>query len=110
MRKITLNKNSTLKTVDVIVDGSLPLEKPLNYEAAFKNLLKEIIPSEYSLTVQASTMSVANQEIQIILKKLFLLYKTVKFKSISFHTENNTILKMQCNRIAKEIGLDVNII
>lgn len=110
MGKITLNKNTTLKIVDVIVDGSLQLEESLSYETAFKNLLKEIIPSEYSLTVQASTMSVANQEIQMILKKLFLLYKTVKFKSISFHTGNNAILKMQCSRIAKEIGLDVNII
>lgn len=110
MGKITLNKNSTLKTVDVIVDGSLQLEQSLRYETSFKSLLKEINPSEYSLTVQASTMSVANQEIQTVLKKLFVLYKTVKFKSISFYTGNNAILKMQCNRIVKEVGLDVTII
>lgn len=110
MGKITLNKNGTLKTVDVIVDGSLELKQTLGYEADFKSLLKKIIPSEYSLTVQASSMSVANQEIQMVLKNLFLLYKAVKFKSIRFHTGNNMILKMQCNRIAKEVGLDVNIL
>lgn len=110
MGNITLNRNRTLKTVDVNVDGSLQLDQSLSYESAFKNLLKEINPSEYSLVVQASTMSVANQEIQMILRKLFVLYKTVKFNSISFHTGDNAILKMQCNQIAKEVGLDVNII
>lgn len=110
MGKITLNKSNATKTVEVIIDGSVQLEQALSYAADFKSLLKELVPSEYSLTVNASTMSVANQEVQTVLRNLFSLYKTKKFKLVSFQTGNNSILKMQCNRIAKEMYLDVKIL
>lgn len=99
---ITLNK--TAKKMELFVSGKADPEAVQGFFDEYTDAVKKIQPSEYELVVDCKEMQVETPDMLEKLSATFDLYGKTGFKQITFEV-SSAILKMQINRIARNIGL-----
>lgn len=99
---ITLNK--TTKKVELFVSGKADPEAVQGFFDEYTTIVTQIQPSEYELVVDCREMQVETPDMLEKLSATFDLYGKTGFKQITFEV-GSAILKMQINRIARNIGL-----
>jgi arginine/lysine/ornithine decarboxylase len=100
-----LNYNSDKKTFEVLAEGMFDLTDAENYKAAFLKKVTEFDPTQSILEIDCQNQGITGGEVQEVLKECYQIYKNCNFEKVIFIVGSSTILKMQLNRIAKEIGL-----
>ncbi len=92
--------------VDVMCEGAFTPEDAQAFLADFNKKVATITPSKYHLSLDASKLAVSPAEMQEMLKGCLSLYKSLGFGRISLNVGTNVIVKMQLQRLAKEVGLN----
>lgn len=109
MKKHEISLNKANKELKVKVWGMFESEDAANFIADFKETVSTIQPSETALSFDTTELKVSKQEMMPMLEGCFNMYKDFGFQKVSIETENNAILKMQLNRVAKKIGLAIEL-
>lgn len=100
----------TRKQINVLAEGLPTIEEAQSYVSKLKNIVSQLDTSTYSLIVDAKKMAVTDLKLQKVLSEAFILYKNSNFRDITIETGNNSILKMQFDRIANQVGLEATIL
>ncbi len=95
----------TATAVNVMCEGNFTPEDAQAFVKEFNKQVASITPAKYHLSLDASKLAVSPAEMQEILKGCLTLYKSLGFNQISLRIGDNVILKMQLQRLAKEVGL-----
>ncbi|QGH33679.1 hypothetical protein GI584_06445 [Gracilibacillus salitolerans] len=95
----------TSKTVYMNVVGAFTPDQADKFHQDYEKQIGSISTIDYVLQVDCKDMKVINQEMTPKLTQSFELYKKSGFKKIEFLINNNVVIKMQLNRIAKTVDL-----
>ncbi len=95
----------TANAVNVMCEGNFTPEDAQAFVKEFNKQVASIKPVNYHLSLDASKLAVSPAEMQEILKGCLALYKSLGFERISLNVGSNVVLKMQLQRLAKEVGL-----
>lgn len=95
----------TATAVNVMCEGNFTPEDAQAFVKEFNKQVSTIKPAQYHLSLDASKLAVSPAEMQELLKGCLTLYKSLGFNKISLNIGTNVILKMQLQRLAKEVGL-----
>lgn len=110
MNKHEISLDKANKELKVKVWGMFEPEDATSFLVDFKKTVSTIQPSEFVLSFDTGELKVSKQEMMPMLEGCFKMYKDLAFRKVSIGTKDNTILKMQLNRIAKKIELDIELI
>lgn len=100
----TITVNEKEKTVFLFVSGKAEPEAVQGFFNDYSQTVSDIKPFEYELVVDCKEMQVETPDMLEKLAASFSLYNETGFKQITFEV-NSAILKMQINRIARQVGL-----
>ncbi len=106
--KFNLDKIAKKVTIEVI--GSFVPEKEKEFMDNYRRITSEITPSEYTLFLDGTSMNIVTQSYVDKLGTTFGLYKQTGFKNVILKLSASAVIKMQINRLAKNAGLDFEII
>jgi len=106
--KFNLDKIAKKVTIEVI--GSFVPEKEKEFMDNYTRISSEINPSEYTLFLDSTSMNIVTQSYVDKLGATFGLYKQTGFKNVLMKLSASAVVKMQLNRLAKNAGLDFEII
>lgn len=91
--------------IKVKVAEKLSLNDTKNFQRELGEAIARTTPSTCVLDIDALDFHVLVREGLEVLKGAFAFYKKVGFKKIIMRLPNNTILRMQINKLIKEAGL-----
>lgn len=94
-----------LKKVVVAVGAHMTIAEAERFATEFQRTVTSIDASTYTLEVDCTSMKVLNTELTERLTGAMGLYKEAGFKKTEFIVNNDTILKMQLSRVARNAGL-----
>lgn len=107
--KFKLEKNQKKMLIEVI--GSFVPEKEKEFFDNYTRISKEINPTEYTLFLDCTSMNIVNQDYVEKLSSAYGLYKKTGFKNVVMKLSAvSPVVKMQLSRLAKNAGLDFEII
>ena len=106
--KFNLDKNAKKVTIEVI--GSFVPEKEKEFFDNYKQISSQINPSEYTLIIDCTSMNIVTQNYVDKLGATFGLYKQTGFGNVIMKLSASAIVKMQLHRLAKNAGLQFEII
>lgn len=75
------------------------------FEKEFGAVLASINPADFTLEIDSMYMRVLTPEMAARLEGTMAFYKQAGFKKILIKLDNNSVLKMQVNRVARQAGL-----
>lgn len=93
------------KTIDMVIVGAFTPEQAEQFHKDYNQQVTSVAANDFVLKVDCSDMKVINQDMVPALTHSFELYKSSGFNKIEFIINTNAILKMQLNRIARNVGL-----
>ena len=99
---------SIIKKPEVLfltLEGRFDEETAGKFVKDFTAETSKIIPTQYTLEIDAGEVSVISPDMQETLKSCFKLYQSVGFKKVLMHLKGNAILSMQVKRLAADAGL-----
>lgn len=106
----TLKLNQTSKKVELMVYGKFAEEKEQEFIKEFQSIVSKINPVEYTLSADCSDMQVLSQEYIDNLSQTIAMYKQVGFQNIEIKIEASPVIKMQLNRVARNVGANLTFI
>ena len=105
----SLDKSTKKVTIEVI--GSFVPEKEKEFLDKYKQISSQINPSEYTLIIDCTSANVLSQSYVDKLGEMFGLYKQTGFGNVIMNlSTSSAIVKMQLNRLAKNAGLQFEMI
>lgn len=101
----TLNINSVKNEVNLVVKGTFTPEKARAFVEDYQKRIGSISASEFRLILDCRETDTSSSSMVPELQACFELYKSSGFKEVIFEINNNTILKMQFNRLIRNVGI-----
>jgi len=98
------------KELDVKVWGMYEEKDAESFMEEFQKIVSTIQPSQYILSFDCKELKVSTRDMVPMLESCFKMYKDLNFKKVIINAGNNATLKMQFTRIARNSGLDVEIV
>ncbi|MEC0181528.1 hypothetical protein P4H61_08440 [Paenibacillus peoriae] len=99
--------NQAMKTVHMAVNGVFSQEEYESFVRDYVAKTSSIQASVFTLTVDCTQMELLGPEEVEKLKGSFVRYKETGFAKVVFHISlQQTIIKMQLGRVAREAGLN----
>jgi len=93
------------KSLKIKLEGNFTETDAINFIRDFDGEAKKIQTKEYNLSFDASSLKVSPQQMLPVLKGCFETYKRLGFKKVHINIGSSAVLKMQVNRVIKEVGL-----
>ncbi|HWL24581.1 MAG TPA: hypothetical protein VNR38_12675 [Ureibacillus sp.] len=106
----TLNLNRIEKKLELGVFGKFDPDKEKEFFNEFQGIISQINPSDYTLYADCSSMQVLSQEHIDNLSQTITMYKQVGFQDIVIKIETSPVIKMQLNRVARNVGANLSFI
>lgn len=106
MGSYKIDVNSTTKVIESKIEGVMSVQDASGFIIKYKQVTASIPLSQYTLIFDCTGLGVSPKESQEKLFECFQLYKKANFKHIVFNTGNNSILKIQLNRMLKAAELN----
>ena len=100
----TITVDAAEKKVFLFVSGKAEPEAVQGFFNDYSQTVSAINPSEYELVVDCKEMQVETPDMLEKLGASFSLYNETGFKQITFEI-SSAVIKMQINRIARNVGL-----
>ena len=100
-----ISVNNAQKTVDIAVGELSSQEAAERFMNEYQAKIGGIQASEYVLHVNCENMKVVTTELAGSLEGAIGLYAQSGFQKIKFQAVVNPVLKLQLNRIARNVGL-----
>ncbi|MGE8207657.1 hypothetical protein ACQKP0_24610 [Heyndrickxia sp. NPDC080065] len=100
-----IDVNNIKKLMNIDVKGVFTPEQAVQFHTDYQKQVNSISAKDYTLDIDCTDMQVIKQDMIPLLTKSYELYKTSGFGKIEFKIIKNPIIKMQLNRIAKNIDL-----
>lgn len=100
-----ITKNLVGKKVGITVGDQMTPAEAMKFEQEFKALLNSINASEFELEINGTNMNVLTPDMASRLQGVMGIYQQAGFKKVLIKTQNNPVLKMQINRVARQAGL-----
>lgn len=93
------------KEIDLRVSGIFTAEKAQQFVAEYKNKVEVIEAAKYDLVLDCHGIAISKPEMVPVLQSCFEMYKESGFKEIRFLISKNPTIKMQFNRLIRNVGL-----
>lgn len=90
--------------LDMSFEGIFSPAEVQAFVADFQNQVKKINPVSYTLRLDGTKLAVSAKDMQELLKGCLQLYKASGFDKVILSIGDNVVVKMQVQRLAKEIG------
>ena len=97
--------NPAKKEVGLVVVGTFTPEKAQAFVNDYNKKVNSINASEYKLVLDCHETDISSPTMVPELQACFELYKQSGFNEVVFEISNNPILKMQFNRLIRNVGL-----
>eukprot|EP00130_Batrachochytrium_dendrobatidis_P008605 XP_006683480.1 hypothetical protein BATDEDRAFT_28986 [Batrachochytrium dendrobatidis JAM81] len=97
--------NQGSKTIDMTVSGTFTPEKAQEFVADYKLTVAGVKANEYTLKFDCRELDVVTQEMVPNLEFCMNLYQESGFEKVEVGIKKSAIIKMQLNRIARNVGL-----
>lgn len=101
----TFKLNKDEKILDSVVSGTFTDEMVEVFLDNYTKLVSSIDPKEYLLRIDCNNLDVLTQEAVPNMDNCARLYIQTGFERITVLVKDNSVLKMQLNRIFKNAGL-----
>ena len=106
MGKFNIRVNVMTKVVESSVEGVMSVEDAANFILQYQKAVCKIPTFEYTLFFDCRKLEISPPESQKKLEECFKLYEQANFKEVVFKAGDNSVLKMQLSRIAKNSKLN----
>lgn len=103
--KYYVKLNQTKKIINCMVSGTFVPEDAQSFVDDYHKAVNSINPAEYTLEFDCTSMQVVSADMVPHLEACFGLYKESGFNKVIFKVQDNVVLKMQFNRLARNTGL-----
>ena len=101
----TINVNLISKVIDISVRGAFSTELVQAFLTEYQQKVSSISAKDFILKVDSTDMNIITQQMLPTLENSFTMYKNSGFKEIHFIIKPSPTIKMQVNRLARNIGL-----
>lgn len=101
----TMNLNSTKKEMNITIVGNFSPEQAEKFIGDYNIKVNSISASEYILRLDCTSLNVVTPDLVPALESCYKLYKSSGFNKVVFEISKKPIVKMQLNRIARQVGL-----
>ncbi|MFJ8528410.1 hypothetical protein [Bacillus sp. NPDC094106] len=105
MGNYKLQANRAQKVFHVSVEGMMSNQDGANFITDYKRNIAGFNPKEYTIELDCTKLNVTSADVLPMLEECYKLYIADGFQKVIFVVSNNTILKMQLNRVARNTGL-----
>jgi len=110
MKKYDMSLDKTNKQLNVTIGGMFEPEDANGFVKEFTATLSTIQASEFILSFDANELRVSKPEMLPMLEGCFKMYKDFGFKKVVAKVGNNVTLKMQLSRVARNVGLNLEVV
>lgn len=110
MKKYEMSLERTNKKINIRLGGMFEPDDANSFVKEFKGMLSTITAPEYFLYFDAKELKVSTPEMVPMLEGCFKMYKEIGFKRVAIKVENNPTLRMQLSRLARNVGLNLEVI
>jgi len=110
MKKYEMSLERASQKINIRLEGMFQPEDANGFVKEFKGIISTIKASEYFLYFDAKELKVSSPQMVPMLEGCFKMYKEVGFKRVAIKVENNATLRMQLSRLAKNVGLNLEVI
>lgn len=104
-KKSELKLDKVSKILFAKVQGAFKPEDANDFVMAYTQNVAGINPKEYELHFDSTLLRVSTQDMVPMLSACFEMYKKDDFRKIVFDCGTNSTLKLQINRVSKNVGL-----
>lgn len=101
----SMNVNRGNKEMNIEIVGNFTPEQAQQFINDYNSNVNSINASEFNLVLDCKELNIVTQELIPALQECYKLYKSSGFHKVIFEIGNAPIVKMQLNRIAREVGL-----
>lgn len=105
MGNFNFSINQAKKVFDVTVAGSFNETDAVNFINQYKAKTATFKPTEYIIDLDCTELNVTTQDVVPMLEQCYKMYQESGFSKVTFKIKENTILKMQLNRVARSTHL-----
>lgn len=110
MKKYEMSLERASQKINIRLEGMFQPDDANSFVKEFKGIVSTIKASEYFLYFDAKGLKVSTPEMVPMLEGCFKMYKEVGFKRVAIKVENNPTLRMQLSRLARNVGLNLEVI
>lgn len=110
MKKYEMSVDKIRKQLSIRVWGMFGQEDANGFVEDFKKTVSTIQAREFILAFDAKELNVSKPEMLPMLEGCFKMYKECGFKKVEAKVENNVTLKMQLGRVARNAGLNIEVV
>lgn len=98
--------NSALKTLNVVVEGTISTEDAGRFIQEYNTIVDGFDPTQYEIILDCTTLNVSSPDTLPMLEQCYILYKESGFKKVTFTIAKSPVLKMQLSRVARAVKLE----
>lgn len=98
--------NENENKIEVIVGDKMTFESSANFQKEYTGIINSIDTTNTILEIDCNQMGVLTPDLAKELKGVFEIYKRNVFKAIKIIIDNDVILTMQLERLARKVGID----
>lgn len=110
MKKYDMSLDKTNKQLNVTIGGMFEPDDANGFVKEFTATLSTVQASEFVLSFDAKDLKVSRPEMLPMLEGCFKMYKEFGFKKVVAKVDNNVTLKMQLSRVARNVGLNLEVV
>jgi len=110
MKKYAMSVARLNKELRIRIWGMFEPKDANEFVEEFKKTMCTIKGPEYVLAFDAKELNVSKPEMVPMLEGCFKMYKECNFKKVLIKVENNATLKMQLGRLARNVGLNLELV
>ncbi|MBP1915118.1 hypothetical protein [Lederbergia galactosidilytica] len=100
-----MNLNLEKKEMNIEIVGNFTPEQAQQFIQDYNNNVNSIHASDFNLVLDCRDLNVVTKELIPALQDCYKLYQSTGFNKVIFEIGTSSIVKMQLNRIAREVGL-----
>lgn len=95
---------TSAQQIDATVEGTFTPGDAQAFLAEYNKAIAKVNPAQSTLNITTTNLAVSSKDMQDILKGCIELYKSTGFKKVVMICGDNVIVKMQLQRLAKEVN------
>jgi hypothetical protein len=100
----SINVNRVRKTIDMVIVGTFTPQQVQEFVKEYTTKVKSINAKDYTLNVDSTDMDVLRQDMVPSMENSIRMYQQSGFDKMIITIKKNAILKLQLNRILKNVG------
>lgn len=110
MGSYKMKVNKVKQEFNIAIIGSFTPEQAELFMKEYSSNVRSIKATDYTLRLDCTDLTVVTPDLVPALEACYTLYDSSKFNKVIFEIKNNTIVKMQLNRIARKVGLTAEVV